>query len=422
MLAECIAARSGWLFKHTGDGVVAAFSSPQAAVMAAVDAQLRLGLPVRMGLATGEAHAEGNDYVGPTLNRAARVMSAGHGGQILLASSTADLIGGIAGVELIDLGRRRLRDVADAVRIHQVAAAGLRRDFPPLNTLLEVAGKLPVPPTSFVGRDDEVSELVELVARRPLVTLTGVGGVGKTRLSLRVAGELSAAFPDGVWFVELAPVGDPAAVPDTVATALGVTPLAGMSVTDRLVLALSGRRLLVVLDNCEHVIEAAAALAATLLARAPSISVLATSREPLAIGGEHTWPVPPLDAGAGAGSSAVSLFVDRARAVTPGFALDDDATLQAVTEICRRLDGIALAIELAAARMVSLSAEEVRDRPGERFRLLSGGRRGLREALDEERFAELFAEGAAHDTAEAVRFAQTQIVRIARDVATTTPG
>ena len=255
VLSAAIELHDGRLFKHTGDGVVAAFASAQGAVLAAVHAQLLLDLPVRMGLATGEAQAEGNDYFGPPLNRAARVMAAGHGGQILVASSTAELVDGI---DLIDLGLRRLRDLSEALQIYQVSAEGLSADFPPLKTVDTVPGNLPAPPTSFVGRDAQITELVALLGQSRLVTLTGVGGVGKTRLSIQVAAELTPRFADGVWFVELAPVADAAAVPDTVATALGVTPLAGRSVIDSLALALSGRRLLIVFDNCEHVIDAAA--------------------------------------------------------------------------------------------------------------------------------------------------------------------
>ncbi len=373
-LSAAIEAHSGRLFKHTGDGVIAAFASAQDAVLAAVDAQTRLELPVRMGLATGDVEAQGNDYFGPPLNRAARVMGAGHGGQILIASSTAELI---EGVELVDHGSRRLRDLSEALQIYQVCAEGLGSEFPPLKTVDTVPGNIPAPTTSFIGREAQIDELVDLVGEQRLVTLTGVGGVGKTRLSIQVAAELTERFADGVWLVELAPVGDPMAVPDTVATALAVTPQAGMTVTESLALSFSGRRLLIVFDNCEHVVEAAANLVDTILTRTSTVSILATSREALGIGGEHVWPVPPLDVDADGVSPAVSLFVARAMAVAPDFTVDDPDTAEAVTEICRRLDGIALAIELAAARMVSMSAEEVRDRLGDRFRLLSGGRRGV---------------------------------------------
>ena len=227
---ECCARRStahgGWLFKHTGDGVCAAFAPARrrASTAAVAGAAAGSALPVRMGVATGEAEERDGDYFGPALNRAARVMAAGHGGQILVAASTAALV---HGVELIDLGEHRLRDLSGVEHLFQVRADGLASTFAPLRTLDAVPGNLPVQLTSFVGRDVEVKELIELVRAHRLVTLTGVGGVGKTRLAVQVAAELVAEFPDGVWLVELAPVGDPAAVPDAVATALGITPQAG---------------------------------------------------------------------------------------------------------------------------------------------------------------------------------------------------
>ena len=374
VLRAAIEAHGGQVFKHTGDGVCAAFELAQAAVDAAIDAQRRLALPVRIGLASGEAEAQGGDYFGPTLNRAARVMSAGHGGQILVAASTIELV---AEVDLIDLGPRRLRDLSQPLQIFQVRAEGLGEEFPPLETVDAVPGNLPVQATSFIGRDVQVVELASLVGTHRLVTLVGVGGVGKTRLALQVAAELAPTFFDGVWLVELAPLGDPASLPDLVATSLAVTPRAGLSVAESVAQALIGRNLLIVLDNCEHVLDVAAELVETILARASTVSVVATSREALRVGGEHTWPVPSLDVRAGVASEAVLLFVERARAVDRGFRLEEPSEIDAVTEICQRLDGIALAIELAAARMVSMSAEDVRSRLDDRFRLLSGGRRGL---------------------------------------------
>jgi predicted ATPase len=207
--------------------------------------------------------------------------------------------------------------------------------------------------------------------------LTGAGGVGKTRLALQVAAELVGEFGDGVWLIELAPVGDPAAVADAAATVLGITPHAGVTVAGAVAGALAGRRLLVVLDNCEHVLDAAAGLVETILARTASVRVMATSREGLRVAVEQVWPVPSLDLAGGANSAAVALFVERAGAVVPGFGLGDPADAAAVVEICQRLDGMALAIELAAARTVGMSPQEVRDRLGDRFRLLSGSRRGL---------------------------------------------
>ena len=327
-----------------------------------------------MGVATGEVEQRGDYYFGPALNRAARVMAVGHGGQILLSSVAAGLV---SGVDLVDLGEHRLRDLSGVEHLFQVRADGLATTFPPLTTVNAVPGNLPRQATSFVGRDVEVKELAELVRGHELVTLTGVGGVGKTRLAVQVAAELVPDFPDGVWLVELAPVGDPGAVPDVVASALGITVQAGMTVTASVAQALAGRRLLVVLDNCEHVLDAAADVVEAVMARTNTVKVVATSREGLRVGGEFLWPVPSLDVRAGAGSAAVGLFAERARAVKPGFGLDNDTDATAVTEICTRLDGIALAIELAAARMVSMSPTEVLARLTDRFRLLTGSRRGL---------------------------------------------
>jgi predicted ATPase len=373
VLREAVESRGGWLFKHTGDGVCAVFASARAAVDAAVDAQCRLRLPVRMGVGTGEAELRGEDYFGPALNRAARVMAAGHGGQVLVAASTASLVDGI---ELVDLGEHSLRDLSGVHRLFQVRAEGLRSEFPPLRTLDVTPGNLSLQGSSFVGRTAEVAELVGAVRAHRLVTLTGVGGVGKTRLAVQVAAELVPEFSDGVWLVELASVGDPGAVPDAVATVLGLMQQPGLTVTGSIAAALAGRRLLVVLDNCEHVLDAVAALVGEVLGRSASVKLLATSREGLRVGAEHLWPVPPLASGDG-DSEAVALFMERARAVVPGFTLDDPVTADAVAEICRRLDGIALAIELAAARTVSMSVVDVRDRLDERFRLLAGARRGL---------------------------------------------
>lgn len=367
----------GTVFKHTGDGVGAVFESPTQAVAAAVFAQLRLTLPVRMGMASGEVQARDGDYFGTTLNRAARVMSAGHGGQILVAASTAGLMDDLDDVELIDLGPRRLRDLSEAMHIFQVGTDGLATEFPPLRTVDVVPGNLPTNPTSFVGRERAVAELIDLVRSNRLVTLTGVGGVGKTRLSQRVAAELIPHFPDGVWLIELASVTDAASVPDLVAATLDVTPQSGRSIAESLVTALATKRLLIVLDNCEHVLDAASELVDDLLGHTEEVSIVATSREALAIGPERAWPVPPLDVDAGVASEAASLFVARASAARPDFALNDAEDVDAVVEICARLDGIALAIELAAARTVSMGVLEVRDRLDDRFRLLARGRRGL---------------------------------------------
>ena len=374
VLRGAIEAHGGWLFKHTGDGVCAAFASPTSAVDAAVAAQLALELPVRMGLATGEAELRGADYFGVALNRAARVMSAGHGGQILLADSTAGLL---SGVDLIDLGPRRLRDLPTPVQVFQVRAADLGTDFPPLRALDVSPGNLRPTVTSFIGRESEVAELQAVVKAHRLVTLTGVGGVGKTRLALEVAAHLADEFTDGVWFFELAAVTDPATVPDAVAAVLGITQQPGKTMTESVAAALEGRVRLLVFDNCEHVVDSVADLVEAILAASATVTILATSREGLGVSDEQLWRVPSLDVNSGTESAAVNLFLDRAHNVVSEFSLAQPGEADAVVEICRRLDGIPLAIELAASRMASMTASEVRDRLDQRFRLLVGSRRGL---------------------------------------------
>jgi predicted ATPase/class 3 adenylate cyclase len=374
VLRSAIETHGGFLFKHTGDGVCAAFASPRSAVDAAVVAQRALQLPVRMGLATGEAELRDGDYFGTVLNRAARVMAAGHGGQILLAESTAGLL---SGVDLLDLGPRRLRDLPMPVGVFQVRAAGLQADFPALRALDTSPGNLCPPTTSFIGRESEVAELQTTLKAHRLVTLTGVGGVGKTRLALEVAARLADEFPDGVWFFELAAVVDPGAVPDVVAAVLGITQQLGKSVADSVAAALEGRVRLLVFDNCEHVLDAAADLIEAILAHSATVRILATSREGLGVPDEQVWPVRSLDTAAGMDSAAVSLFVERAQGIAPGFSMVDGDEAAAVTEVCQRRDGIPLAIELAASRMASMTASEMRDRLDHRFRLLVGSRRGL---------------------------------------------
>jgi predicted ATPase len=374
VLRAAIEAHGGWLFKHTGDGVCAAFGSPKSAVDAAVAAQRQLELPVRMGIATGEAELRGADYFGAVLNRAARVMAAGHGGQVLLAESTAGLL---PGVDLVDLGPRRLRDLPTAVGVFQVRAAGLRTEFPPLRALDASPGNLRPAVTSLIGRESEVAELQAAVKARRLVTLTGVGGVGKTRLALEVAARLADEFPDGVWFFDLAAVADPAAVPDAVGAVLGIIQQPEKSVASSVAAALEGRVRLLVFDNCEHVVDSVADLVEAILAASATVTILATSREGVGVSDEQLWRVPSLDVNSGTESAAVNLFLDRAHSVVSDFSLAQPGEADAVVEICRRLDGIPLAIELAASRMASMTAHEVRDRLDQRFRLLVGSRRGL---------------------------------------------
>lgn len=362
VLRSVIEAHDGFVFSHSGDGLAAAFASPSAAVEAAVDAQRQLELPVRMGIATGEAEARDGDYFGTVLNRAAQVMAAGHGGQILVAESTAVLLDDI---EFVNLGPRRLRDLSAPITLYQVQASGLRDEFPPLRTEDPNVGNLRAPTTTLIGREAEVADVETALRQHRLVTLTGVGGVGKTRVALEVAVRLLGEFPDGVWVLELANVTDPRSVPDAVAAVLGVGPQAGKTVGESVADALDGRVRLLVFDNCEHVVDAVADLVETILTRAPTVKILATSREGLGLADERLWRLPSLEV-----ATAIVLFEERAQ--VPLF--DESA---AVEEICRRLDGIPLAIELAAARMASMTATEVRDRLDHRFKLLVGARRGL---------------------------------------------
>jgi len=255
-------------------------------------------------------------------------MAAGHGGQILLADSTAGLL---TGVDLVDLGPRRLRDVPMPVGVFQVRAAGLRADFPPLRALDTSPGNLRPATTSFIGRESEVTEIQAAVKAHRLVTLTGVGGVGKTRLALEVAVRLADEFPDGVWFFELAAVADPAALPDAVAAVLGITQQPGKSVGESVASALEGRLRLLVIDNCEHVLDAAADLIEAILTQSATVRVVATSREGLGVAQEQVWPVPSLDIGAGTDSAAVSLFVERAQGIAPSFSMVDGDEAAAVT-------------------------------------------------------------------------------------------
>jgi predicted ATPase len=327
-----------------------------------------------MVIATGEAELRDGDYFGTVLNRAARVMTAGHGGQILVADSTAGLL---SGLDLLDLGPRRLRDVPIPVGVFQLRSAGLRVEFPPLRALDTTPGNLRPATTSLIGRESEVDAIKTAVRSHRLVTLTGVGGVGKTRLALEVAAQLADEFPDGVWVFELAAVTGPASVPDAVAAVLGVTQQPGKTVSESVAAALEGRSRLLVFDNCEHVLDPAADMIEAIFSHSQTVNILATSREGLRLADEHLWAVPSLDLTNGIESSAAALFVERAAAVRQEAPLTATTESAAVIEICRQLDGIPLGIELAASRMQSMTATEVRDRLGDRFRLLVGSRRGL---------------------------------------------
>jgi predicted ATPase len=374
VLRDAIEANNGSVFNYTGDGMCAVFTSPRPAVDAAIAAQRALELPVRMGIATGEAELRGDDYFGTVLNRTARVMAAGHGGQILIDGATAGLL---TGVDLISLGQRRLRDIAKPVDVFQVRAPNLRTEFPPLKTIDPTPGNLRPPTTNIIGREADVADVQAALKAHRLVTLTGVGGVGKTRLAFEVASRATNDYVDGVWVIELAPVGDPGAVPEVVAAAMGITQQPGLSMPESITRALEGRSRLLVFDNCEHVLDAAGDMIEAIFAHSSTVAVLATSREGLRLSDEQLWPVPSLDVRAGAESAAATLFIDRAQAVSPGVSLTVPDETAVAVEICHRLDGIPLAIELAASRMMSMTVTEVRDRLDDRFRLLVGSRRGL---------------------------------------------
>jgi predicted ATPase len=398
ILRDAVEQRDGHVVKTTGDGLHAAFALAPDGVAAALDAQRALvaedwslpePLKVRMGLHTGGAELRGGDYYGTAVNRAARVSAAAHGGQIVASSATADLVRDdlAAEVRLVDLGEHRLRDLGRSERIVQVTHPELPSEFPPLRSLDVYPGNLPVQRSAFIGRDSDLADVRAALETASVVTLTGVGGVGKTRLALQVAADTVTRFPDGVWFVDLGSVLDARFVPAAVSTALALPERRQGTVEDSIVAALRSKRLLVVLDNCEQVVDAVAALVDVLVESCPGVKVLATSREALEVEGEVTYPVRPLatplaDSGASVDAllenDAIRLFVERARAAKREFVFSDD-TAPAVTELCRRLDGIPLAIELAAARLQVMTPAEVLARLDERFRILTGGRRTVLE-------------------------------------------
>jgi predicted ATPase/class 3 adenylate cyclase len=394
ILREAIGAYGGEVFATMGDGLAAAFDRPASGLAAALGAQLMLAaerwgtsgpLRVRMALHTGPARRRGGDYLGSTLNRCARLMAIGHGDQVLVSAATRQLVWCDLppAAALEDRGEHRLRDLSGTEHVFQLTHPGLVGEFPPLRSLDAFLGNLPQQLTSFVGRQGEVAAVAGALRSARLLTLTGAGGVGKTRLALQVAAEVLPRYVDGAWLCDLAPVADPGAVDHALASALRVSQSPGLSVTGSLVEALRTRRMLAVVDNCEHLLEPVGRLVETLVQYCPHLVVLATSREALTIEGERIWPLRPLEVPPADGTTeparveqapAVGLFVDRARAVRPDFVLSE-ANAGLVAEICRRLDGLPLAIELAAARVASLSPSDIARRLDERFRLLTGGRR-----------------------------------------------
>ena len=398
ILRREIEAVGGYIFTTAGDAFAAAFVDPSTALAAAVAAQQSLAaaewgdlgkVAVRMALHTGVAHERGGDYFGPALNRAARILAAGHGGQILLSLGTEELVGDSPGdSSLRDLGEHTLKDLGRPERIYQVVHSGLRDDFPDLLSLDAFPNNLPIQLTSFVGRDLELNDVVKRLHDNRLLTLTGVGGSGKTRLALQAAAESASDYPNGIWLVELAAIGDADLVATAIGDALGLTRSQGGSgnsqlgtgaadILDQVTGHLSQRTSLLVLDNCEHLITATAKIVQHLLQHCPDLSVIATSREGLGIPGEVLWQVPSLGAVAAGDpmeSDAVRLFVERAQDANPRFDTRRD-TLEWVRQVCERLDGMPLAIELAAARARVLDAKQIAERLDDRFRLLTGGSR-----------------------------------------------
>lgn len=393
---EIVERHGGRVVKMTGDGLHAAFDRPAAALAAVVEIQFAFALPgesevlplaLRCGLHLGADQQRDGDFFGPAVNRAARIMQAAHGGQVLLSQAVAERARDAlpAQVSLRDLGKARLRDLAAPETLYQLVHPGLRSDFPALRSLASTPNNLPQQVNSFVGRARELDEVRAMLSYPTvrLLTLLGMGGLGKSRLSLQAAAEVLDDYPDGVWFVELAALSDPRSVPQAVAGVLGIKEEAGSDVQDALLRHCRDRAMLIVLDNCEHVVQACAEFARRVLQSAPQVKVLASSRDALQIAGETVIHVPPLaapDAGATitptalAQIDAVRLFIDRATAAQPAFRVTE-RNAAAVAAICRRLDGIPLALELAAARTRALSVEAIAARLDDRFKLLVTGDR-----------------------------------------------
>jgi len=395
LLRRAIESHDGRVIKTTGDGFHAAFETGQGGLAAALQAQQALAqarwdeihpheLRIRIGLHTGEAEQRGGDYYGPSLNRAARLMAIAHGGQTLLSTTTANLVRDQlpADASLRDLGEHRLKDLVRPEHIFQLNHPHLPSDFPPLRSVDAFPNNLPVQITSFIGRDRELEQARQRLASSRLLTLIGPGGTGKTRLSLQLAAEMLPQFPDGVWVAELAPITDASLVVRSVAAVFGLREQMGMPVHELLLDFLRLKELLLVVDNCEHLVDSCAQLVEQLLHACAKLKVIASSREALGIAGETVFRVPSLalpgesdvSLEALAHSESVQLFVERASAANPKFSLNEQ-NARAIAQICRRLDGIPLALELAAARLTLFSAEQVAARLDDRFRLLTGGSR-----------------------------------------------
>ncbi|MEP6941975.1 MAG: tetratricopeptide repeat protein [Betaproteobacteria bacterium] len=392
-----VESRHGTVVKTTGDGMHAVFDNALDALAATVDLQQALADPaathgvalrVRCGVHAGVVERRDNDYFGSPVNRAARIMSVAHGGQVLLSAAVVDCVRDNlpVAVSLRDLGKVRLKDLSTAEHVYQVVHADLRREFPALRSLEATPNNLPQQATSFIGREQPLSELKRLLATTRLLTLNGAGGCGKTRLCLQVAADSLDRFPDGVWLVELAPLSDPGLVAQTAATVLGLKEEQAKPISQTLIEHLRDKHLLLLLDNCEHLLDTCARLADALVRQCPGVHILASSREALGIAGEQLYRVPSLSRPDVAGAhtaeavaqfEAVQLFTDRALLARPKFQVTDE-NAAALASICNRLDGIPLAIELAAARVRSMAVEEINQKLDQRFSLLTGG---LRTAL-----------------------------------------
>jgi predicted ATPase/class 3 adenylate cyclase len=379
LIRSAIAAHGGREVKTEGDAVFAAFPDAPGAARACLAAQLALQdehwpddgvIRVRMGLHTGHAIPIADDYVALAVHQAARVAAAPHGDQVVASATTVALAGDLpAPATWRDLGRFALRDFDGPERLFQIVHPDLATDFPALRAQAAIRHNLPPPRTTFVGRSEEQRTVSLLLEENTIVTVVGAGGAGKTRLATHIALDAVPTFPDGAWLVELAPVRDPAFVVHAVMDVLGLKPQSGENVAETLVLHLKTKNLLLVLDNCEHVVNEAAALADNLLTRCPHVKIVATSREPLNVSGEVSWRLPSLGATDGA-----QLFVERGRSANPSLEIDDAAG-RAIDSIVHRLDGIPLAIELAASRLRALTVDQIAQRLDDRFSLLAGGPR-----------------------------------------------
>jgi predicted ATPase/DNA-binding SARP family transcriptional activator len=391
LIARAVTANAGHLLKTRGEGdsTFSVFASVSHAAAAVIEIQQTItadtpdegvALQVRASMHTGEAELRDGDYFGSAVNRAARLRAIAHGGQVLCSQATARVLEDRLpdGASLRGLGSHRLQDLARPEAVYQLCHPALAMNFPPLQSLEALPHNLPVQLTSFVGREQEIAQLTDLLRDQRLVTLTGAAGSGKTRLALQTSARVLTNYPDGVWLVELAGVLDSSAVVEAAASAMSVSQQPGETLVDAVLSFLRSKNLLMILDNCEHLLSGAARLAEEVLGTASGVRLLATSREPLGIRGERVLGVPSLqvpvddgDFGAVGDADAVKLFVDRAHAARSGFSLTPDNSA-AVAQLCRRLDGIPLAIELAAARVRSMAPGDIAARLDQRFRLLTG--------------------------------------------------